>query len=428
MRNTASLSQIVERHRNGEAVGIPSICSAHPEVLRTAIHQAAEKDSLVLIEATCNQVNQEGGYTGMHPADFYQLILELAESEHLPPERLLFGGDHLGPSPWQNLPVNEAMAKARILVGDFVRAGAVKIHLDASMKLVGDDLGHPLPPEVAAERAACLAQSAEGAAGEEGAPLYIIGTEVPVPGGAQEHETGVAVTRPEDAEQTLDLTRRAFRKKGLEAAWDRVIGLVVQPGVEFGNDFVLDYNAEAAQSLSRTVEAHPKLVYEAHSTDYQTPRALAEMVRDHFAILKVGPALTFALREALFALAQIEDELLAPAERSHLISEMDAVMQVNPKYWQAYYPGSAKEQAFARKYSFSDRMRYYWVEPRAQAAVGSLIQNLKRNPPPAMLLSQYLPLSYRLVREGKLKNDPVALIQQSIAQVISDYRAACSLG
>ena len=56
------------------------------------------------------------------------------------------------------------------------------------------------------------------------------------------------------------------------------------------------------------IEQYDRLIFEAHSTDYQTPAALAALVRDHFAILKVGPALTFALREALWALDCIERE------------------------------------------------------------------------------------------------------------------------
>lgn len=72
---------------------------------------------------------------------------------------------------------------------------------------------------------------------------------------------------------------------------------------------VHEYHREEAQTLSRFIEAQPGLVYEAHSTDYQSREALRALVEDHFAILKVGPALTFAFREAVFALAAIEEVL-----------------------------------------------------------------------------------------------------------------------
>ena len=92
--------------------------------------------------------------------------------------------------------------------------------------------------------------------------------------------------------------------------------MVVQPGVEFGDEFVHDYRAESAQDLVKLIEGYPNLVYEAHSTDYQTRQNLAHLVRDHFAFLKVGPALTFAFREAVFALVHMENELIAASLRS----------------------------------------------------------------------------------------------------------------
>ncbi len=41
--------------------GITSVCSAHPLVVEAALRRGAAKDAVVLIEATCNQVNQEVG-------------------------------------------------------------------------------------------------------------------------------------------------------------------------------------------------------------------------------------------------------------------------------------------------------------------------------------------------------------------------------
>ena len=88
-----------------------------------------------------------------------------------------------------------------------------------------------------------------------------------------------------------------------------MIGLVTQPGVEFDHHKVIDYVPAKAVALSRSIESVAGMVFEAHSTDYQTPRALADLVRDHFAILKVGPGVTFALREVLWALSDIASEL-----------------------------------------------------------------------------------------------------------------------
>jgi D-tagatose-1,6-bisphosphate aldolase subunit GatZ/KbaZ len=423
------VDEILSAQKRGEARGIPSICSAHPWVLKTAlrsndfpdtVRQNWSRRSYVLIEATCNQVNQFGGYTGMTPADFAAFVRGLAGENA---ERVILGGDHLGPSPWQDEPAERAMPNAVEMVRSYVRAGFIKIHLDASMRLGDDDPSRPLDLKLAARRTAVLARAAESCT-ESGADLrYVIGTEVPVPGGATEHEDGVSVTKVEDARRTLDVTHTAFVEAGLESAWERVVALVVQPGVEFGDDFVLDYNPDAARDLARFSET-TSLVYEAHSTDYQTLTNLQNLVRDHFAILKVGPALTFAFREAVFSLAMIERELIAEENRSHLIEILDAVMLRDPRHWQKHYRGTQEQQAFARKFSLSDRVRYYWPDAAVQAALKILFSNLEQVVIPLPLLSQYAPRAFEHVRAGTLSNSATSIVDQSIHAVLDDYDAA----
>jgi D-tagatose-1,6-bisphosphate aldolase subunit GatZ/KbaZ len=418
---THHLDRIISSHQTSHPQGIASICSAHPWVLRAAFQQM-RADDYVLIEATCNQVNQFGGYTGMTPADFVAYVRGIAAECGFPFERVILGGDHLGPNVWQSEESASAMEKSIDMIRAFVRAGFVKIHLDASMRLADDPPG-VLDPELSARRAAQMAKAAEQACSVP--PRYVIGTEVPVPGGAKEHEEGVAVTTPASAAETIELARAAFRREGIEAAFERVIAVVVQPGVEFGDDFVLEYAPEKAAGLARFIETQPGLVYEAHSTDYQTKEALAALVRDHFGILKVGPGLTFAFREAAFALAMMEAELLPPARRSWLIETLDEVMQKKPTHWMKYYQGDAFAQAFARKYSLSDRSRYYWPEPPVQAAFDKLLANLGAHPIPIPLLDQYSPQQCERIRAGLIANMPAAILLDRVQDVLRDYAFAC---
>jgi D-tagatose-1,6-bisphosphate aldolase subunit GatZ/KbaZ len=201
--------------------------------------------------------------------------------------------------------------------------------------------------------------------------------------------------------------------------------------VEFGDNFVVDYDPLIARGLSQFVEQEPRLVYEAHSTDYQQRSSLRDLVRDHFAILKVGPALTFAFREMVFALAMMEEEMLAgrpEAERSHLVDVIDEAMRRQPAHWQGYYRGSPGAQAFARKFSLSDRIRYYWPQADVRAALECLMRNLGSIPPPLALLSQHAPRQFARIREGVLENTPRALILDHIGLVLDDYDAACLPG
>ncbi len=421
-------SPILDRiaaHRRGERAGIYSVCCSNRHVLEAAMQLARERGGLLLIESTSNQVDQFGGYTGQTPAQFHASVLAMAEELGLPAGQLALGGDHLGPNAWQHLPATEAMSHARELIRSYAAAGFNKIHLDCSMACAGDP--DRLPDEVVAQRAVELAAIAEAAAREAGLPppVYVIGTEVPVPGGEAALGGGVAVTTPQAAAQTLEVHRQAFASAGLRDAWRRVIAMVVQPGVDFDHSAVQHYDPAAARTLSAFIEGQPGLVFEAHSTDYQTEASLHALVRDHFAILKVGPAATFALREAWFALAHVERELLPPEQRSQLIETLDAAMLRDPRHWLKHYPGTPEQQRLLRAYGLSDRSRYYWGDPAVQASLNKLIANLEARVPPVALLSQFLPEQAQSLLEGRLTARPEALARDKVAQALARYARAC---
>ncbi|MEU6032226.1 D-tagatose-bisphosphate aldolase, class II, non-catalytic subunit [Streptomyces tauricus] len=419
------LSEVVRRQKAGQPQGITSVCSAHPLVIEAAVMQARDSGGHVLVEATSNQVDQYGGYTGMRPADFRELVDGIAAESGMPLDRVILGGDHLGPNRWQSLTPDEAMERAEALVAAYVAADFTKIHLDCSFACAGDPV--PLTDDVVAERAARLIRVAEQTAGPERAELirYVIGTEVPAPGGAHETLGALVPTTPEAARTTLEQHRKAFARHGIDEVWPRVMALVVQPAVEFDHLQVVDYRRELTEELRKVLDDEPTMVYEAHSTDYQTAEALTALVEDHWAVLKVGPGLTFALREALFALAAIEDELVPAAERSGLAEVVERRMLAEPATWEGYYPGGAAEQRLARRYSYSDRMRYYWPDPEIEKAQSRLLANLSAVDIPLPLLSAHLPLQYARVRHGELAARPRDLIVDHVRDVLRDYDRAC---
>ena len=423
-----ALLELVRRHRAGEAVGIYSVCSAHPLVLRAALQHAHANGGHVLIEATSNQVNQDGGYTGLRPAGFRDVVCQMADEISLPRERLLLGGDHLGPNCWQSLPAEDALRRAAVMITEYVRAGFRKIHLDCSMSCADDP--DALPDELIAERAATLCAEAEKAWQSVGGepPVYVIGSEVPVPGGARETLHELAVTEPQAALASIAAHRAAFSRRGLGGAWERVIALVVQPGVEFAQDGVVDYVPAKAQRLSACLAAEPQLVFEAHSTDYQKPETLASLVRDHFAILKVGPALTFALREAVWALDRIEREWLGEERSSRVRETILAAMRSDPTHWRKYYRGSGRTLELQLEYSLSDRIRYSWPAASVTRALRQLEASFDAAPPPLSLLRQYLPAAHAAVRRGEIATSAQSLVVHHVRRVLSDYSQACGPG
>ncbi|WP_265519367.1 D-tagatose-bisphosphate aldolase, class II, non-catalytic subunit [Nitratireductor luteus] len=418
------LSNIARWRNKAGPSGLPSVCSAHPMVLEAAMRATLPADLPLLVEATCNQVNQEGGYTGMTPVDFRTRVEDIARLAGFPMERVILGGDHLGPNPWKSLPAEEAMDKAAAMVRAYAAAGFTKLHLDCSMGCVGEPVA--LDNAMTARRAARLAAAAEGAApgGDMPAPVYVIGTEVPIPGGAMEELGALGVTTAAAATETVSAHRKVFEEAGLDGAFARVVGLVVQPGVEFGNHNVIDYDPASARELSAVLGDLPGLVFEAHSTDYQTRGSLAALVLDGFAILKVGPGLTFALREALYGLDAIATELVPEGRDRTLRQVMEAVMLADPSHWGKYYEGDAEVRRRLRHFSYSDRIRYYWPSAEAEAAVEQLFGLLDGWDIPEPLIGQYLGRLFSAVRAGEVPCHARPLVLASIELVMQDYIAA----
>lgn len=429
------IQTIISDRLEGTPVGIYSICSANSLVIQAALEKGMESKRPVLIEATANQVNQSGGYTGMKPSDFSRYVMNLAEELNFPMKDLILGGDHLGPIIWKDQPGNVAMENAGVLIRDYVMAGFSKIHIDTSMRLGDDDPDMPLDTGLVAERGAILCKAAEKAweefrkhSADSYPPVYVIGSEVPVPGGT-EGEEGLKVTSRKDFLDTMHTYEKKFSQFGLQDAWKRVVGVVVQPGVEFSDEKVHAYNREKALELVRSISDYPGVVFEGHSTDYQSPAHLREMVEDGIAILKVGPALTFAMREALFMMSHIEAEVVklhSGMQFSNFTDILDNEMVKNPKNWEKYYHGKREKVEFCRKYSLSDRIRYYLPLPEVKRAMEVMIRNLMEYPIPMTLLSQYLPNQYRKVRDGKLGNQPELWIVDKIKELLDDYEYAVS--
>ena len=426
------LGELINRLQEGQKVGITSICSANKYVINAAMQHAKIHNYKLLIESTSNQVDQFGGYTGMTPEMFRDYVFTVAQKNGFPENDIILGGDHLGPNVWKNLDSRLAMDNAKEQIRAYAKAGYGKFHLDTSFVLSGDKtVEGKLPGEIITKRAAELCEVVEEnynpSGGSNDKPVYVIGTDVPIPGGAIENEEEIETTTPEGLEETVEMTKKEFYRKGLEDAWERVVAIVVQPGVEFSDSKILPYSRERNINLINKIESYENLYFEAHSTDYQKPAHLKEMVEDHFIILKVGPWLTFALREALFALAYMENELLhyrKDLTPSNLIATLENAMTSKPEYWKEHYKGTEEEIRLAMNFSYSDRIRYYWTDTTVEQSVNTLINNLSSVEIPDTLISQFLPKQYYELRNGLIKKKPLDLILSKISEVLTIYSSA----
>ena len=414
-------AKILRCNRDGLSLGVYSVCSAHPVVILAALELARDRRQLAVIESTCNQVNQDGGYTGLTPYAFAEMVKELANEVGLKVDDLVLGGDHLGPQPWRNLPASEAMAKAVVMVKAYASAGFGKLHIDCSMACADDPAA--LTDADIAERAAQLVLAAESVSPVT-PPVYIVGTEVPAPGGMGEGHA-ITPTLPAAVQETWDAHRIAFDKYKLSEAFTRIAGIVVQPGLDFGNDTVVHFEPKATTGLASSVSTLGHAVFEAHSTDYQLPRNYVKLIEQHFSILKVGPAATFALREAIFALDALARELPGWEPRYAVRDVLDAAMCTNPSHWGNHYSGDDNQLKYLRQFSYSDRVRYYWTDPTVALSVASLFQFLNSKALPLPLVSQYFPQHYAFIADGKLSLAAVDLCKASVKSALSAYADAC---
>lgn len=425
------ISEIVNRNKAGRPVGIYSCCSSNAEVVKAALLKAKKTNTICLIESTSNQVNPDGGYTGMTCSDFAEFVKKLAQNVGLPQNRLILGGDHLGPLPWATENEDMAMKKAEDLVRSCVLAGYTKIHLDTSMRVGDDDKHSALSVSTCARRGAKLCKVAEDAFKEyqkihkdAEPPVYVVGSEVPIPGGDFD-DVKIGITTPEDAVDGIEEYKNAFNNLGIGEVFDRIIGYVCEMGVEFHERHLDEYDSDAAKTLVDSMKK-TKISIEGHSTDYQTPKNLEKMVVDGVAILKVGPALTFAMREGMFALEGIECRVYSnePSRQSRFRDVLEHAMVVNDKAWRDYYTGSENDKAISRAYSYYDRCRYYMCVPEVVEAKEKLLDNLANGEIPLCMLSQYLPRQYSRVRAGLLENNAEEILLDRIGDVIDGYLVA----
>jgi len=424
---------LIKNQKGGNPRGAYSICSTNKYVLEAAFEKAKEFKDYILIESTCNQVNQFGGYTGMSPIDFKNYVFTIANYMKFPVGRIILGGDHLGPFPFLNEKSDLAMEKAHDMVREYVKSRFKKIHIDTSMSLADDSKGSsaPLDKNIIAERCVDLIKTSEKTISElkkqcnrNIEPVYVIGTDIPAPGGSDEVINGRRITKVSEFKDTVSTIKNFFNKNNLIDVWDRVIAVVVQPGVEHGDNLVIDYDRKEAKKLINSLREYPNFIFEGHATDYQTSEGLKDMVGDGIAILKVGPSLTNALRETIFALSYVEEELFGCNDNKKLSKIREVLeneMLKNKKYWENYYKGDKNKVRLAIKYSFFDRSRYYWQNNYVKESLELLISNLKSVKIPLSLISQFLPMQYKMVREDAIEIDPIVFIREAIKNVLDKY-------
>jgi len=424
---TSWLMDIMEANRGGEGKGIYAVESQNSTVQEAYLRQALADGSPALFEICADMLDPHGQGGKMLPDDFIANVRRDAGKTGFPRDRLFFGVNDLSPSLWKGESIESALKKTRAFISDLVSLGFKKLGIHAAIPLKGDPADQPLPQEVIVAREAALYKAAEGAAAtlpEEEKPLYVIDAH---PGQvmAEDQEN---VVRKEDVEIAVDMFAKTAEAAGLPEMKERLLAVRIFSGVGHDGEKVIPFDSSLLEELGGCVYRTKPVVMEVLQTDFQPQTVLDELAHNHFALMSVGPELTYTMREALFSLAMMENETMIGKPGvylSNFIIELDRSMQSAPQHWQKYYTGNGFEQLIARKYSLYDRSRFYWEDKEVRKTKKRLFENLIEYPIPLTVMRQFMPYQYERVAAGELENKPDELVMDAVRRALRRYSRAC---
>ena len=202
---------------------LPSFCTSNFEVIRSILLYAKLKNFPVLIECTSNQVNQQGGYTGLEPKEFRKRVKSLSKTINFKKNYLIFGADHLGPLPWKKFSKKKAFLNAKKLLNLTLKENFEKIHLDTTIRCAKEkslslddvrlrfkELFKVIPKKNLKN-------------------LYLVaGSEVPLAGGGDIKES---ISTLNDIKKDYSIYDKIINK----SKYVKEFALVIEPGMSFGN-------------------------------------------------------------------------------------------------------------------------------------------------------------------------------------------------
>lgn len=344
--------------------GIPSFCTANFDVIEIIFKFAKINRFPILLESTSNQVNQDGGYTGLKPKNFKNKIYKIASEYRIKKQKLFLGGDHLGPLPWKRLKENKAMENAKELVKQYINAGFKKIHLDTAILCLNQK---KISREEVVSRCTKLIKNIPKK--KLNSIFFVVGTEVPAAGGGDNVKP--IVTKMNNIKKDY-LSYRKFISKFLSRK-KQTFGLVIDPGIGFQNRTLTKSNFNKINQ-KKNFSLKNNFIFEAHSSDYQSLADLKKLCNKNFKFLKVGPELTYFFMRAILLMEKVERNIFF--KNSNLKEVLLLQMDKNKKYWYKYYSKTKYDTEFLKLHSLLDRARYYWDNKKVRQSKKILFKNI----------------------------------------------------
>jgi D-tagatose-1,6-bisphosphate aldolase subunit GatZ/KbaZ len=329
-----------------------AVCPNSAAVTRAAIEAAAEGDFPLMLAATLNQVDLDGGYTGWTPADLSRFVGDVIESRRLDVDVALcldhggqFQKDLHAIDRWS---FERATIAVRNSIEACIDAGYELLHIDPTMS----EDGQPLSAETIIERTVDLIAHAEAyrRRRNSGAIAYEVGPD--------EYHSGL--TSVDHLSRYLDLLRAALAGAGLGEIWPTFV--VGRLGTELHTDFV---DSEAGRRMVELVNEEGAFI-KGHYTDYVANPALYRSMGVGAA--NIGPELTQVEYEAL---EDVEREASSMGAGTGLMTEIRRAVEGSGR-WRKWVDPRVSQlddvPGAHREWLIKTGARYVWTHPSVVAA------------------------------------------------------------
>ena len=352
--------------RDEQPSALLAVCPNSRAVTKAALLAAKEANAPLLFAATLNQVDTDGGYTEMTPAELVSFIEEEAraidlESPTLP--CLDHGGPWLKDTHTMNgLSYEETMTAVKRSLEACIDAGYELLHIDPTVDRTLP-AGDPIPIELVVERTLELIEHAESYRRDRSRPRisYEVGTE----------EVHGGLADMDNFDRFLEGLDAGLRERGLSDAWPCfVVGKV-------GTDLHTDYFEPAvARRLTERVRPYGALI-KGHYTDYVANPE--DYPLSGMGGANVGPEFTEEEYRALMELVALERKL-------GVASDLEAALRaavVESGRWKKWLHEDEQGRHFAslsaprQQWLVRTGSRYVWTDERVREARSRLYHNLR---------------------------------------------------
>jgi len=349
-------------------------CPNSEAVIKAALRAAKRANAPIAFAATLNQVDRDGGYTGMTQHQFVKKVrLEAGAICFDGP--IIIGLDHGGPwlkdiqaiNKWD---LKKCMDWVKTSLEVSIEAGYDLLHIDPTVDITLEK-GKPMPIELVVERTVELIRHAEQFRRKSGFPrvAYEVGTEE-VHGGLADMDV---------FRKFMYLLKQGLAESSLADVWPCfVVGKV---GTDLHTTF---FDPDTAKRLIAEAANYGSVIKGHYTDDVTNPGAYPE---SGMGGANVGPEFTTLEYDALYSLSLLEEKL----EREGRIAVTSQIMQslesavVESGRWQKWLQEDEKGLDFdklspeRKEWLIKTGCRYIWTENRVYASRSRLNENLTRN-------------------------------------------------